>query len=130
MKTQLVIDRKKLKIICLNFSNGKKHDFRLFKESHIHTMQDVKIETDTGYVGIKAIHQNSCHPKKSSKNNPLTKEDKVQNHAISKDRIYVEHAIRFVKRFRIIAERYRNRRKRFALRFSLIAGICNFELNV
>ena len=35
--------------------------------------------------------------------------------------------IRFVKRFRILSERYRNRRKRFALRFSLVAGICNFD---
>lgn len=40
---------------------------------------------------------------------------------------YVEHVIRFVKRFRILSECYRNRRKRFALRFSLIAGICNFD---
>ncbi|MGH9945501.1 MAG: IS5/IS1182 family transposase, partial [Pyrinomonadaceae bacterium] len=28
-----------------------------------------------------------------------------------------------------LAERYRNRRKRFSLRFNLIAGIYNFELN-
>jgi hypothetical protein len=33
-----------------------------------------------------------------------------------------------VKRFRILSERYRNRRKRFGLRFNLIAGIHNFEL--
>lgn len=39
----------------------------------------------------------------------------------------VEHAIRFVKRFRLLSERYHNRRKRFALCFSLIAGICNFD---
>jgi hypothetical protein len=33
-----------------------------------------------------------------------------------------------VKRFKILAERYRNRRKRFKLRFALIAGIYNLEL--
>ena len=31
--------------------------------------------------------------------------------------------------FRILSERYRNRRKRFALRFNLIAAIYNLELN-
>ncbi|MCL2853878.1 MAG: IS5/IS1182 family transposase, partial [Defluviitaleaceae bacterium] len=31
-------------------------------------------------------------------------------------------------RFKILAERYRNRRKRFGLRLNLLAGICNFEL--
>ncbi|MBS4167035.1 hypothetical protein NEOC65_002138 [Neochlamydia sp. AcF65] len=34
-----------------------------------------------------------------------------------------------LKRFKIIADRYRNRRKRFALRFNLIAAIYNWELN-
>ncbi|MCL2519246.1 MAG: IS5/IS1182 family transposase, partial [Oscillospiraceae bacterium] len=31
-------------------------------------------------------------------------------------------------RFRIVSERYRNRRKGFGLRFNLIAGICNYEI--
>ncbi|MDR0492547.1 MAG: IS5/IS1182 family transposase, partial [Nitrososphaerota archaeon] len=30
-------------------------------------------------------------------------------------------------RFKIVSDRYRNRRKRFGLRFNLICGICNFE---
>jgi hypothetical protein len=29
-----------------------------------------------------------------------------------------------------LLERYRNRRKRFSLRFNLIAGLYNFELNL
>jgi hypothetical protein len=33
-----------------------------------------------------------------------------------------------IKRFHIISQRYRNRRKRFGLRFNLIAAIYNFEL--
>lgn len=113
----------------MNFCKGKKHDFRLFKESEIHTSTHTKIYTDTGYVGITKIHSNSVHPKKRSKNCPLTKKDKKNNHIISKQRIGVEHIIGFVKRFRILLERYRNRRKRFALRFSLIAGICNFDIS-
>jgi hypothetical protein len=28
-----------------------------------------------------------------------------------------------------VAEKYRNRRRRFGLRFNLIAGLYNFELN-
>jgi hypothetical protein len=44
-------------------------------------------------------------------------------------RITVENIIRDVKIFRIIAEKYRNRRRRFALRFNLIAAIYNINLN-
>jgi len=29
--------------------------------------------------------------------------------------------------FRILLERYRNRRRRFGLRFNLIAALCNLE---
>jgi hypothetical protein len=108
--------------------NGKKHDFRLFKESKINMLQEILAKVDTGFIGIHKYHQNSELPKKSSKKHPLTKEDKLFNRNISSERVSNEHAIGFVKRFKILAERYRNRRKRFGLRFNLIAGLCNFDL--
>ena len=68
-------------------------------------------------------------PKKKSKKHPLTKEEKYQNRQISSDRVLNEHVIGKLKRFKIIADKYRNRRKRFCLRFNLIAGIYNSELS-
>lgn len=85
--------------------------------------------TDTGYQGIKKIHKNSKHPKKKSKNNPLSAADKLENKNISAERVINENVIGMVKRFKIVADRYRNRRKRFGLRFNLIAGIYNYELS-
>jgi len=67
-------------------------------------------------------------PKKKSKKHPLTKEIKKKNKKISQDRIINENIIGMIKRFKIIADRYRNRRKRFGLRFNLIAGIYNYEI--
>jgi len=67
-------------------------------------------------------------PKKKSKKHPLTKEIKKNNKLISRDRVINENVIGMIKRFKIIADRYRNRRKRFGLRFNLIAGIYNLEL--
>ena len=66
-------------------------------------------------------------PKKRTKKHPLTAEEKRFNREISSERVPNEHAIGFIKRFKILSERYRNRRKRFGLRFNLISGICNFE---
>ena len=114
-------------IIALAFSNGKRHDFQLFKDSHVHVKAETVLEADTGYQGIAQIHANSLLPKKRSKNHPLSKQERKDNRKISRERILVEHAIRFVKRFRILSERYRNHRHRFTLRFSLMAGICNFD---
>ena len=58
----------------------------------------------------------------------LTTEEKSFNHALSSRRVVIEPVIGFLKRFRIISDRYRNRRKRFGLRFNLIAAIHNYEL--
>jgi hypothetical protein len=64
---------------------------------------------------------------KRSKKRPLTKEDKVFNHVVSSERVLNEHVIGLIKRFKIVSDRYRSRRKRFGLRFNLICGICNYE---
>jgi hypothetical protein len=128
MKAQVVVDKKNRTVICTAFGNGKKHDFRLFKESKTHIHPETIAKTDTGYIGIVKIHKNSVLPKKKSKKKPLTAEDKAKNRQISSERVDNEHAIGFIKRFKILSERYRNRRKRFGLRFNLIAGICNFDL--
>jgi IS5 family transposase len=125
-----VVDKKTRKVICTAFANGKKHDFRLYKESGTHMLSRIQVDTDTGYQGIKALHANSIVPKKKSKKHPLSTEEKAENRRISRERVSNEHAIGFIKRFRILAERYRNRRKRFRLRFNLIAGICNYDLDL
>ena len=52
----------------------------------------------------------------------------LKNKIIASQRITNEHVIGKIKRFKIVADRYRNRRKRFGLRFNLISGICNYEL--
>jgi hypothetical protein len=67
-------------------------------------------------------------PIKGSKKTPLLAADKKHNHEVGSQRVVVEHIIREVKFFKIVAAPYRNRRKRFGLRINLIAVIYNFEL--
>ena len=128
-KTQVIADKASQKIVCTVFDKGHRHDFKIFKDSRICFREDTKCVADTAYQGIQKLHGNSELPKKKSKKNPLTKEDKKQNHRISSTRITIENIIREVKIFRIIAEKYRNRRKRFALRFNLSAVLYNLNLN-
>ena len=122
------MDKKKKLVVCTSFTNGKWHDFRLFKESGVHIHPEIRSLTDTGYQGINKLHQNSALPKKKTKKNPLSKEDKKKNRELSSERVLNENVIGMIKRFKIVADRYRNRRRRFGLRFNLIAGIYNFEL--
>ena len=83
---------------------------------------------DTGYTGIKKLHANSRVPTKRSARKPLTKDDKFLNRKIASERALNENVIGSLKRFKILSDRYRNRRKRFGLRFNLIAGIYNLEV--
>lgn len=129
IKSQIVVDKATKKIICVRTSEGKRHDFKLFKDSRLPVNKDTKAETDSGYQGIKEIHSNSDHPKRKPKNGDLTVEEKAENRRISRSRISNEHAIGFLKRFRILSERYRNRRKRFGLRLNFVAAICNMDRN-
>lgn len=122
------MDKKTKKVICTSFSNGKKHDFRLFKESRVRWTKERYGITDSGYTGIKKLQSNTRLPKKSSKKKPLTPEEKKVNRNISSERALNENVIGSLKRFKILSDRYRNRRKRFGLRFNLIAGIHNLEL--
>ena len=128
-KTQIVADKASCKIICTNYEKGRRHDFRLLKESKVRFLAETKTLVDSGYQGLQKIHASTVMPKKNSKKYPLTKEQKAQNRQISSDRVRCENIIGYLKRFRIIAEKYRNRRKRFALRFNLIAAIYNLELS-
>jgi IS5 family transposase len=126
----VVVDKREQKIICTAFCEGKKHDFRLFKESKTRVRSHVTVMVDTGYQGLQKQHMATLIPKKKSKKNPLSQEDKKRNREISSERVLNENVIGMIKRFKIIADKYRNRRKRFGLRFNLIAGIYNFELGI
>lgn len=128
IKSQVIVAQKTKKIICTEFAPGKKHDFRLFKESKIFLHPAIKAITDTGFQGLSKIHANTEMPKKATKKNPLSKQEKKMNTCTSRKRIINEHVIRSVKRFKLVADRYRNRRKRFGLRFNFIASVHNFEL--
>ena len=125
-----MVDKASRKIICTAFTNGKRHDFRLFKESKTRIHNDITVITDTGYQGLKKLHANSELPKKKTKKHPLTKDDKKANQDIASKRVLNENVIAMIKRFKIISDRYRNRRKRFGLRFNLISAVYNLEVTL
>ena len=102
--------------------------FSYLRTAVVQSHQRLAFLADSGYQGMLALHSNSQTPAKKSKLHPLSQEQKASNRALSRKRILIENIIHRLKIFRILSERYRNRRKRFGLRFNLIAAICNMEL--
>ena len=104
------------------------HYFKLYEESIGQaTSDEIKVEVDSGYQGILRLHKNSQTPHKKPKGGELTDEQKAENKAFSSKRMLVENIAAKVKVFKITANKYRNRRKRFCLRMALICGIINYE---
>ena len=129
LKTQLIINRLTREVICTTFGKGREHDFALFKRSRIVVMPWIRLLGDKGYQGIAEYVKKGFTPYKKSQNRPLEREEKKCNHFFNSVRVAVENVIRRLKVFRILSSRYRNRAKRFGLRFNLIAGLYNYDLN-
>jgi hypothetical protein len=124
----LIICEESREIIATYFGKGKMHDYKLYEKSRVKLAKRIEIKADSGYQGLQQKHAKVLIPQKKSKLHKLTKAEKRANRALSSKRIRVENVIRRLKIFRILAERYRNRRRRLGLRFNLISGIYNFEL--
>jgi hypothetical protein len=118
-----------LVILFVRQAMGSVHDFTLYKESiGAAVSPDVKIKVDSGYQGIATYHVNSEVPFKKSKNRPLTPEEKAFNRRLARERIAIEHVNREIKIFKMMSDRYRNRRRRHGLRMNLICAIRNNEI--
>jgi len=76
---------------------------------------------------IDATEQPREIPYKKSKNNPLTQDQKDHNCALSKTRVKIENVLGQIKTFKILSERYRNKGKRYHVKFNIIAGIVNMK---
>jgi hypothetical protein len=79
---------------------------------------------DSWYQWVQKEFSNTEIPTKWKN---LTEEQKEENKKLSSSRIYIEHVIWKLKFFRVLYEKYRNRRKNFGLRWNLIAWFYNFE---
>lgn len=123
-----MVNKRTREVICTQQRRGKTHDYKVFKQSNCRIGAATRVLADAGYQGLQSEHENSQTPVKKPKGGQLSESDKQANRELGRERVCVENVIRHLKIFRIVSERYRNRRRRFKLRFDLIAGLYNYEL--
>jgi IS5 family transposase len=116
------------RILMTATATGRCHDRRLCRESHLRLPAAVYVVADSGYQGLQTAHARTVLPYKAAPRRPLEPEERAINRLHAQLRIRVEHLIRRLKVFWILARPDRNRRRRFGLRLNLIAGLYNFEL--
>ncbi len=100
-------------IIGIDVSNGSQHDIKLARKTVKKFKHCEYVLTDLGYYGLEQGGFKLLIPIKKKKNLPLFDAKKKYNKMIGKIRVAIEHINSQLKIFRILNERYRNRRKRF-----------------
>jgi len=97
-----------------------------------------KVWIDLGYLGFDKDYSVSelqipiKRPRRKKKTDPkveFTEEQKVFNKTVSSKRIYVEHAIGGMKRYRFLSDRLRCRDAKFySVVLAVCSGLWNFQL--
>jgi transposase len=98
----------------------------MFKESLVGVLPShIFMLLDSGYQGAADYFPNALLPYKTTKNNPLTAEQKAFNTMISKLRVVIEHINRQLKIFRICKETYRGKGESGLRRVKIVASLLN-----
>ncbi len=130
LKSSFVIDAVTKQILATTHTHGRAHDLTLLRAQNPHLRPDVWIVADSGYGGLATAHPQTCLSRKKPRGKELSPDDKAHNRSLGRFRMPVEHLIRSLKIWHIVKETYRDRRKRFSLRSTLIAGLVDAGLQL
>ena len=141
-KVQYAVNANGLIVHNTRHSPGRVHDVRVYRMKHPTFPSGlpsrdgpdgkgekarVRAYVDRGYPGAQKMYEGVEVPvpirKKPGKK--LTDAEKASNKAHSRIRVYVEHAIRKVKTWRIMGDRYRNPLKKYDRINDVICGLVN-----
>jgi len=140
--TLVISDKRRYIYYLSHLYNGSQVDFGLLKKEfppEKKWFSNMKVMVDLGFIGIDKLYDIKelwigFKKKRKSKSNPnpqLTEEQKAYNQAISKERIYVEHAIGGMKIFRILKNRCRIKSWELKNRIiGICAGLWNYRLSI
>lgn len=132
-KHTLLTTPEKQIIVLSPAREGTVHDKRQLAEAELveSIPDEVSLLGDLGYQGLQNEFVNIHLPHKKPKGKELTVEQKEENRVFSGERVICEHAIGGMKRYRAVAEIYRNRVPNFDDRLMLTAaGLWNYYLEV
>jgi hypothetical protein len=104
---------------------GPKADVKIWNETTL--PEELKEKPKLGDKAYLGADKPTKIPKKKPKGKELSEAEKAANKQISQERIYVEHAIRKVKGFRIVRDEYRLAQGIFPSVVSAIVGLLQFS---
>jgi hypothetical protein len=139
VKTQLTVNKKGLIVHKTAHVKGSMHDYTLYKHSHPHLPDNVCLDLDLGYLGIRddfpklncmlpIKKKNPGRGKRGVKAQELSVEQRAFNKTLAKARVVVEHTNSQVKKFHIFGDEFRNRLRRYDIMTDIVCGLVNFRI--
>ena len=131
----MILSNPQRKILYVSYCwVGKTHDYRMFKEEFPPTQdwfRDYRVRVDLGFFGFEKdyVCKELVLPHKKKKKQELSLEQKQENKLRAGARIFVEHAIGGMKRYRILSDRLRvHDVELYNVILGVCAGLWNFYL--
>jgi len=139
VKTQIAVNKAGLIVHKTRHTKGSTHDYALFKQNHPRLPDNVSIGLDLGYDGVQGDYpelkcevpfkrRSPGRGKRGMKGQELSADQKAFNKRLSRERVVVEHAFSWVKKFHIWADEFRNRLKHYDTMTDIVCGLANFRL--
>jgi hypothetical protein len=112
------------------YKKGRRHDYDIYKENHPLVSKQVVNIFDLGYLGVEKDfpEQLSSLPNRKKRNMDPSEEEMEYNKSHSKKRIVIEHTICRLKKYRILADVFRNRLRRYNKVSDIISGLINYRI--
>lgn len=99
----MVVNGRTRQLLCTHHGRGPVHDFALYQRSGVEPHESLEVLADSGYQGLQKLHAQSRTPRKKLRKSELTGEQKQSTRELARRRGVVEHVIRCLKIFRILA---------------------------
>ena len=126
IKTEIVIEPKGRILRVSKHYEGRVHDFEIRKTEG--PLPAVPILADSGYQGLQNEHSAGVIlPKKKPKNGSLSASEQARNTKLARCRIAIEHTFAHLKKWHILAARYRGHLDSYPTIFQTIAGVYNLS---
>ena len=115
IKTQFMVNNSCFIIHKTSKKNGKRPDYDIYKKNHPLIPKQVVNVFDLGYLDVEKDfpEQLSAIPYKRKRNCERSVEEKEYNKRHSKKRIVIEHVICRLKKYRILADVFRNKLRKY-----------------
>lgn len=135
MKTQIMTNSQGLVLHVSKSIPGRKHDYQHFKETPIPKWlakhPEIKGFGDSGYQGVNKDYPQASMQipiKRTRGKQELSRSEKIHNTKQRKKRVRVEHALSRLKKYKILADTYRNSKEQYSEIFKSIVFLANLRM--